>query len=115
MKYLLIYSALMAAVFLSGCASPDLYYWGAYEGQVYNMYNQPQDATMERQVELMDADLERARSSGKPLHPGFWAHYGFLQFQLGNYAQARQAFENEKRAFPESAVLMNRFIVRLGG
>ncbi len=116
MKHAFLLAAWCAAGLLSGCASSrGLYYWGSYESQIYKMYNEPGEAPPERQVELLEADLERARSKDQPLPPGFQAHLGMLYFQLGKLGQARQSFEAEKAAFPESTVLMNRFIKRLEG
>lgn len=116
MKPAVLLAGFVAALLMGGCASSgNLYYWGSYEKQVHNMYNAPDKATAERQVQQMEADIERARSKGLPLHPGFQAHLGFLYFQLGKYDLARLAFESEKAAFPESAVLMDRFIEKLGG
>lgn len=116
MKEIPALAGLVAAAFLSGCASShSLYYWGGYEGQVYKMYIEPGEAPPERQVEIMEADIERARSKDQALPPGFRAHLGYLYFQQGNLDLARQSFEAEKEAFPESAVLMDRFIQRLEG
>ena len=107
---------LAAAFLVTGCASSkNLYYWGSYEGQVYNMYVEPGEAPPERQIEMMEADIERARSKGKPLPPGFRAHLGMLYYQTGRFELARQSFQAEKDTFPESTVLMNRFIKRMEG
>lgn len=99
--------------FFFGCANPSTYYWGKYENQIYKMYVVPEQAMAEAQVEVLELDIEKARSKDKPLAPGVRAHLGFLYFQLGRYDEARQAFEAEKVAFPESAKLMDRFILKL--
>lgn len=77
------------------------------------MYAAPDQATAAVQVEQLELDLEKARSKDKPLPPGMRAHMGFLYFQLGRHDEARQAFEAEKTAFPESTKLMDRFISKL--
>lgn len=116
MRSCVLFTGLAAVLVLSGCAGPkSVYYWGHYEQNVYDMYIAPDKATAEAQVEEMEADFERARAAGKPLHPGFQAHLGFLYFQLGKFDLARRSFESEKVAFPESAVLMDRFIKKLEG
>jgi hypothetical protein len=116
MKSAVLYAGLAATLVLSGCAgSKSIYYWGHYEENLYDMYIAPDNATVEAQVEEMEADFENARAAGKPLHPGFQAHLGFLYFQLGKFDLARRSFESEKAAFPESAVLMDRFIKKLEG
>ena len=98
---------------LGGCATPTAYHWGEYEEQVYLMYAAPDQATAEVQVEVLESDFEKASSKGKPVAPGIRAHLGFLYFQLGRKTEARQAFEAEKLAFPESTQLMDRFIRKL--
>lgn len=104
------------AMMLSGCrSSSSLYYWGSYEGLVYQMYIEPGEAPPERQREVLEAEIEVARSQGKPLPPGYRAHLGYIYYQLGNLDLARQSFEAEREAFPESAVLMTRFIERMEG
>jgi len=116
MKRSVAFAGLVAASLLAGCSSShSLYYWGSYQGQVYNMYNELGEAPPERQVEMLEADMERARSKGRPLPPGYRAHLGYLYYQLGKYDLAKQSFEAEKAAFPESTVLMDRFIKKLEG
>ncbi len=116
MKPAFLFAGLAAALALAGCTSQKpLYYWGSYEQNVYDMYIVPDKATAEKQVEDLEADFERARSAGRPVPPGFQAHLGHLYFQLGKLDLARRAFESEKAAFPESAVLMDRFIKKLEG
>lgn len=101
-------------VLLAGCATPTTYHWGEYEEQVYVMYAAPDQGTSAAQLEVLELDIEKARSKNQPLAPGIRAHMGFLYFQVGRHDEARQAFEAEKVAFPESAQLMDRFISKLG-
>lgn len=116
MKSVVLFAGVASALVLCGCtSSKSLYYWGHYEQNIYEMYVAPDNASAEAQVEEMEADFEKARAAGKPLHPGFQAHLGFLYFQLGKFDLARRTFESEKAAFPESAVLMDRFIKKLEG
>ncbi len=116
-KRIIILFCLLTAALLSGCATENrtLYHWGSYESQVYNTYCEPDEASAYNQIEKMEADIEVARSKGLPLPPGFRAHLGYLYFQQGKYDLAIQSFEAEKQAFPESAVLMNRFITQIKG
>ena len=116
MKRVAAISALAVVLGVSGCTSSGgLYYWGSYEGLRYKMYIEPGEAPPERQVEILEAEIEIARSKGRPLPPGYRAHLGYLYYQLGKSDLAKQSFEAEKEAFPESAVLMDRFIKRLEG
>lgn len=110
-KFFVFPSALLLLV--TGCAAPSIYSWGNYEPMVYAMYATPDKATVDLQIDAMEEDIQKARSAGKPLPPGFYAHLGYLYFQQGNSPLAQRAFESEKAAFPESSVLMDRMISSL--
>lgn len=105
--------ALAAVTLLAGCRSPDIYYWGNYENVIYGMYAHPDKVPPEAQVDKLAQDEHRAVSANKPLPPGFHAHLGYAYFQLGKLDLARQEFEAEKQAFPESAPFMDRMLVNL--
>lgn len=98
--------ALMALVFLNACATGDRYHWGRYESLVYAMYNDPNEAVPERQISLLTQDIQRAQSQGKPVPPGVFAHLGFQYALAGDSGAAEQAFDTEKRLYPESKVLI---------
>lgn len=104
---------LVLTIFVGGCASHSIYHWGDYEELIYAQYQEPGKATPEYQIEKMQADIQRAKSKNKPLPPGFYAHLGYQYLQLGKAGEARQYFEIEKGNFPESAVLMDRFLKKL--
>lgn len=108
-----LFLGLFTVALLTGCAPKTMYHWGSYDALVYHMYVNPDEATAEVQLEALEADIEKARSKAKPLPPGFRAHMGYLYFQLGRYDEAKQAFEAEKIAFPESSHLMDRFLNKL--
>ncbi len=94
---------------LGSCASQTIYYWGHYQELLYDQYETPGKATPEVQVLKLEEDIEKARSKNKPLPPGFYAHLGYQYLQMGRTADAKESFDAEKRQFPESAVLMDRF------
>ncbi len=77
------------------------------------MYKAPDKATAELQIDRLSKDIEEARSKDKPLPPGMRAHLGVLYYQLGKMDLARENLEAEKRAFPESTKLMDRFLEKL--
>jgi hypothetical protein len=99
---------------LVGCAAPkqSLYQWGDYENQVYALYNDPGQSPVEAQIERLEADYQKARSTNKTVPPGFHAHLGYLYFQAGKGDQAVQSFQTEKSLFPESAVYMDRILAK---
>jgi hypothetical protein len=106
-------SLLVLLALLTGCAAPGLYSWGHYEDVIYTMYTAPDKMPPERQVEIIEADFQKARSRNKPVPPGWHAYLGYLYYQLGKADQARQEFETEKARFPESAVFMDRMLGNL--
>ena len=110
---LILLGMLVLAGLQAGCKTPSLYSWGHYEEVIYVSYNAPGKMPPERQLELLEADYQKARANNKPVPPGFHAHLGHLYYQLGRYDQARQEFETEKAQFPESAVLMDRMVNNL--
>lgn len=98
---------------LSSCVSTPKYYWGEYENLIYTQYQEPGKATPEYQIERMQADMQRAAGRHQPLPPGFYAHLGYQYLQIGKAGEARKYFAAEKRMFPESAVLMDRFLTKI--
>lgn len=98
---------------LSSCVSSNKYYWGEYENLIYAQYQEPGKATPDYQIEKMLADMHRAAGQHLPMPPGFYAHLGYQYLQTGKAVEARKYFSAEKRFYPESAVLMDRFISKL--
>lgn len=94
---------------LAGCAPPALYQWGDYEESLYRRYVKEDSAGAEAYLRetLVAAELKSR------VPPGVYADYGFLLYRHGDYAGAIEKFEQEKRAFPESAALMSRLIERI--
>lgn len=107
--------ALLAALFLSGCAQQPkpMYQWGSYENQIYAIYNNPGKIPVDTQLQNLEKDLESINASKAVPPPGFHAHMGYLYFQTGKNGQALQSFETEKKLFPESATYMDRLIAQL--
>ena len=101
---------LFLLLLLGSCASQTIYYWGHYESLLYDQYQTPGKATPEMQVLKLEEDIEKSKSKNKPLPPGFFAHLGYQYLQMGRTEEAKTSFESEKRQYPESAVLMDRFL-----
>lgn len=95
--------ALLPFLLLVGCASQprSLYYWGDYQGEVY-AYFKPGDGSAEQQLLDLQKTVEKARSAGQALPPGFEAHMGLLYLQTGHEDQALAAFRQEEHDYPES-------------
>jgi hypothetical protein len=106
--------ALSGLVLLSACApaSKPLYQWEGYQRQVYE-YLKGDGSSFTEQFTVMQAQAEKARATGAALPPGFRAHMGMLQLQLGQFDEARNLLEAEKIAFPESKPYMDFLLKRM--
>ena len=99
---------------LAGCATPPTrYHWGSYEDLIHANYAAPGRLPAQSQVEIMQKDIEQSRAAHKRVPPGWHAQLAYLYYQMGKSDQARQELLNEKVAFPESAVLMDRLLANL--
>ncbi len=100
---------LSLALLLGACAGPvTKYHWGTYEPALYQYYKTPSE------VENFAAELARtikqAEEKSQKVPPGIFAEYGHVLQQQGKYAEAVSYYEKEKRAWPESTVLMNAML-----
>lgn len=68
-----------------------------------------------QQIRDMEAHAEKARASNGALPPGFRAHLGMLYIGAGNTQRARELWQAERAAFPESAPYMDRLLMKLDG
>jgi len=101
------------ALVLSGCGAPTIYTWGHYDDLIYASYAAPGKVAPELQIEKLEQDYQKARSSHKRMPPGWHAHLGYLYYQTGKLDQAQQEFLTEKGEFPESGVFMDRMLAGL--
>lgn len=100
---------------LVGCAARPvpLYMWESFPHQQYDVLLRA-GASPEEQIHAMEEHSNKARARNAALPPGFRAHLGMLELNVGNARRARELFESEKAAFPESAPYMDRLLARLG-
>lgn len=108
-----LFTGLAAAgtLLLSGCATPpqQLYYWGEYQSQLYGHFTKEKGP--EEQIAALEAGIEKARSQGKSVPPGYHAHLGLLYAQGEHADQMQKYFEAEKALFPEGTTYMD-FLLR---
>jgi hypothetical protein len=100
---------------LAGCAHKapaPLYMWEAFPKMQYDTLLRPGVTPLE-QMGAMEAQAEKARAAGAALPPGFRAHLGMLKLSGGDVDQARQLWQAEKAAFPESTPYMDQLLKRL--
>ena len=107
--------AVACLVVLAGCAhkaAPPLYVWETFPRMQYDALLRS-GVTPVEQVGAMEAQAEKARAAGASLPPGFRAHLGMLKLSAGDADQARQLWQAEKAAFPESTPYMDQLLKRL--
>ena len=104
-------------VVLAGCATkppPPMYMWESFPKQQYAALLR-EGVSAEGQIQELEAHAEKARGQNAALPPGFRAHLGMLHLSVGNVDQAKQLWQAEKVAFPESSPYMDQLLKRLDG
>jgi hypothetical protein len=102
-------------VVVAGCAHkapPPLYMWESFPKLQYDALLRSGITPVE-QIAAMEAHADKARASGAALPPGFRAHLGMLKLASGDADQARQLWQAEQAAFPESTAYMDQLLKRL--
>lgn len=113
-RILLSTGSVLALLVMAGCQTArPLYYWGNYEGSLYQAYSAPQKTSPEEQIAKLQEDLAKGAATGLKANPGLHAQLGYLFLQVGNAEGARKEFEAEKALFPESSPLMDRLLRKL--
>lgn len=114
-------AGLLACVVVAaaGCQST-LYDWGSYQQSVWLTYAQPNEdgADVGKQIDVLAKEIRQTESrakAGKPsrVPPGKYAHLGYLYALQGDRVSARQAFEAEKRLYPESTTFIDGLLARM--
>ena len=101
---------------LAGCATPTppLYLWDAFPAQQYKSLA-GNGASPDEQLQVLQAQEDKARGTNAALPPGFRAHMGKLYLAKGDTDRARSLWAAEKAAFPESAPYIDQLLSRLKG
>jgi hypothetical protein len=100
----------ISTLLLSGCTR-ELFYWGDYEDTLFERYVQNDPTQTEAQLQELIAE---ANSSNGRVAPGIYADYGFMLFTRGDKNGAIRSFEQERKLYPESTILMTSLIDRVG-
>lgn len=100
---------------LAACAQPQklMYNWQSYQAGVYD-YLKDDTSDYAAQTQLLEQNIETARSADQALPPGFRAHLGMLYLKQGMADKAVEQLQNEKQAFPEATPFME-FLLRNTG
>jgi hypothetical protein len=99
-------AAVVAGVLLGGCVQQPktLYQWESYQPEVYQYF---EGESKEQQIEALERDLQKIRSTNRLAPPGYHAQLGLLYLNVGKDDQMVQEFKTEKALFPESAQYMD--------
>lgn len=112
----LVLSLLALSFVLVGCAggSSSLYRWGEFPQQTYLYMNEKSKTSPLAQIATLEKDIEKAKAESRAIPPGMYAHLGLLNLDIQNSQRAAMYFQLEKQVYPESTVLMNRLLQRMG-
>ena len=109
-----VFALAAAAVIFCGCGGGtrnQIYYWdGSYTDSTYQYLKQEGDVG--EQIEALEKSIQKAYEKGLKVPPGLYSHLGLLYLSAGNGARARENFEKEAQAFPESKPFLT-FITNL--
>ena len=95
-----------------GCQQT-LYDWGTYELSVFRMYSSREDFSPAKEIDKLQAEVERSQRRGRLIPPGKMAHLGYLYLLVGDSSSAQDCFELEKVLFPESEHFMDFLLAKL--
>lgn len=101
-RLLLVVTLLPGAM---GCQRT-LYDWGSYERSVFAMYSSREDFSAAKEIDRLQAEVERTEQKGLAIPPGKMAHLGYLYLMAGDSERAGGCFEKERELFPESEHFM---------
>ena len=107
-----IASAMVMTLALVGCANKptNLYQWQGYQKNVDD-YLRADKQGLDVQVQSMEEDLQKIRTSSGAVPPGYHAHLGLLYGKQGKTEQFAQQMQIEKKLFPESETFVD-FLLR---
>lgn len=111
-----VLTAVLLTVGLTGCnANKEIYQWGSYQNNIYNMYVNPGEATPVVQIDQISTDIQQAQNTGKRIPPGLYAHLGMMYASEGMALRAKEALLKEKELYPESVTLVDTLLANMEG
>ena len=101
---------------LVGCGggATSLYRWGEFPQQTYNYMSERSKVSPLEQIARLEKDIEKSKAENRAVPPGLYGHLGLLNLDIQNSQRAAMYFKLEKQVYPESTVLMNRLLQRMG-
>ncbi|GGP26612.1 DUF4810 domain-containing protein [Silvimonas amylolytica] len=106
------WAGLVLAAALTGCANQpqQIYGWGHYQDSLYTWFK-GENLDEQKQIDLLQADLQQMQGKGKACPPGLHAQLGLLYAHQGKSDEVVREFATEKQLYPESAAYMD-FLLR---
>ena len=101
---------------LVGCGggATSLYRWGEFPQQTYNYMSERSKVSPLEQIARLEKVIEKSKADNMAVPPGLYGHLGLLNLDIQNSQRAVMYFQLEKQVYPESTVLMNRLLQRMG-
>ena len=100
-------------VFLVGCATERLYYWGNYSQSLYKYKKSPTLENAEAHKKVLLNIIEESEKQNKRVPPGVCCEYGYILSKEGKTKEALYYFELEEKHYPESKVFVGRLKEKL--
>ncbi len=94
-----------------GCAPKQMYYWGDYSDTLYKLEKEQSEEALLSHMKSLEKIIEISQEKNARVPPGVYAELGYLYMK--NPKKAKEGikfFEEEKKLYPESTVLMDRLI-----
>jgi len=99
---------LLVILFILGCATERLYYWGNYSQTLYKYKKSPKEETLAGHKACLVNIIEESNKRNKRIPPGVCCEYGYILLKEGKTDQALYYFEMEEKNYPESKVFIGR-------
>lgn len=111
-----VLALIVLSLVLVGCGggATSLYHWGEFPQQTYNYMSERSKVSPLEQIARLEKDIEKSKAENRAVPPGLYGHLGLLNLDIQNSQRAAMYFQFEKQVYPESTVLMNRLLQRMG-
>ena len=109
MKKIYFLSLILAAYFLTGCATQKpMYYWGDYSTSLYEYKKSPNADTLAKHKHALYQIIEESKSRGIRVPPGVYCEYGYILMREGKSKEAIRFLELEEQTYPESRFFVQK-------
>lgn len=96
--------------------NPPVYIWGNYQytSSAYGMFHESQEI-VDKHLQEIENIINNSNEKGQRVAPGIYAEYGQMLYESGRKSDAKRYFVLEKNTYPESAVFIDRVLIKLYG